>query len=153
MDVLKLRVPPPAVALTFAVFMWSIAQVVPTLRFALPARHAIAACVAVTGFCVAIAGVVAFHRARTTVNPLRPEKASSLVVSGIYKLTRNPMYLGLLLVLVAWALVLSNALSVMVVPAFILYMNRFQIEPEEAALTSAFGTDFMRYEARVRRWL
>jgi protein-S-isoprenylcysteine O-methyltransferase Ste14 len=153
MDALKLKIPPPVVAITMAALMWLIARAVPTLWFALPARRGLTACVALAGVSTALAGVAAFRRARTTVNPLRPERASSLVVSGIYRITRNPMYVGLLLVLVAWALFLSNALAVIMLPAFILYMTHFQIRPEEAALTSAFGPAFTTYKSRVRRWL
>jgi protein-S-isoprenylcysteine O-methyltransferase Ste14 len=153
MNSLKLKIPPPLVALGMAALMWLVARAVPTLDFAMPARHRLAACVALAGVSTAIAGVVAFRRAGTTVNPLRPEKASALVVSGIYKFTRNPMYLGLLLVLIAWALILSNAVAFMLLPAFVLYMNRFQIGPEEAALMAAFGPAFSAYESRVRRWL
>jgi len=74
-------------------------------------------------------------------------------VSGVYRLTRNPMYLGFLLVLLGWAIFLSNALAFLLLPAFIFYMNRFQIEPEEKALTSLFGQQFVAYTSRVRRWL
>jgi protein-S-isoprenylcysteine O-methyltransferase Ste14 len=153
MDALKLKIPPPVVALAMGALMWLIARVAPTLTFALPARRALADCVALAGISTAIAGIVAFRQVRTTVNPLRPEKASSLVVFGIYKITRNPMYLGLLLVLLAWALILSNALAIIMLPAFMLYMNRFQIGPEETALASAFGDAFSQYTRRVRRWL
>ena len=136
-----------------AAVMWLVSRAVPTLGFALPARRALAACIAIAGVSTAIAGVIAFRRVGTSVNPLRPEKASSLVVTGVYRFTRNPMYLGLLLVLIAWALILSNVLALIILPAFIFYMNRFQIEPEEAALMSAFGSDFTTYKSRVRRWL
>jgi protein-S-isoprenylcysteine O-methyltransferase Ste14 len=153
MHALKLRIPPPLVAFMVAVLMGLVTRAAPATGFELPARGVLAACVALAGVSTALAGIAAFRRAGTTVNPLRPEKASSLVTSGIYKMTRNPMYLGLLLVLVAWALFLSNALAVLILPAFILYMNHFQIGPEEAALTSAFGSAFMEYKSRVRRWL
>ena len=153
MDALKLKIPPPVVALTMAALMWLIARATPTLSFALPARAVLAACVALAGVWSALAGIAAFRRVGTTVSPLRPEKASSLVVCGVYRFTRNPMYLGLLLVLIAWALILSNALALIILPAFILYMNRFQIGPEEAALAAAFGPDFTTYKSRVRRWL
>jgi protein-S-isoprenylcysteine O-methyltransferase Ste14 len=98
-------------------------------------------------------GVVSFRRARTTVNPTRPDSSSSLVLSGVYAFTRNPMYLGLLLVLVGWAIFLSNILAFLVLPGFIFYMNRFQIEPEERALASLFGREFDAYKSRVRKWL
>ena len=72
---------------------------------------------------------------------------------GVYALTRNPMYLGLLLVLTGWAIFLSNVLGFVFLPAFVLYISRFQIAPEERALTSLFGRDFVAYKSRVRRWL
>lgn len=106
-----------------------------------------------TGVCVALLGVASFRRARTTVNPLKPEKASALVMSGIYRYTRNPMYLGLLLALLGWAFFLSNALAFLSLPAFILYMNRFQIAPEERVLAARFGQEFAAYLSKVRRWL
>ena len=84
---------------------------------------------------------------------MQPESASALVVSGIYRLTRNPMYLGFLLILLGWALFLSNGLAVLAVPAFVFYMNRFQIEPEERALAAIFGAEFVAYKSHVRRWL
>jgi protein-S-isoprenylcysteine O-methyltransferase Ste14 len=82
-----------------------------------------------------------------------PASSSSLVLSGIYKFSRNPMYLGFLLALFGWAVFLSNALAFVFLPAFIFYMNRFQIEPEEKALAGKFGQEFVDYKSRVRRWL
>lgn len=153
MDDRNLKVPPPLVAVSMAVLMWLIARAVPAFAYVVPARYIIASCVSLVGIGVAIAGVIAFRAAGTTVNPLRPEKASALVTSGIYRVTRNPMYLGLLFVLVGWALVLSNVMTLIILPLFVLYMNRFQIRPEEAALASLFGAEFTQYQSRVRRWL
>jgi protein-S-isoprenylcysteine O-methyltransferase Ste14 len=116
-------------------------------------RHALAAAFALAGGCISLAGVVSFRRAKTTVNPLKPEKASSLVTGGIYKVTRNPMYLGLVLVLLAWAVFLSSAWALAGPVAFVLYMNRFQIEPEERVMGTMFGDNYSEYKARVRRWL
>jgi protein-S-isoprenylcysteine O-methyltransferase Ste14 len=84
---------------------------------------------------------------------LRPESTSSLVVSGIYGVTRNPMYLGFLVALLGWAVFLAHALALLPLLAFLLYMNRFQIRPEESALTTLFGQEFTTYRKRVRRWL
>ena len=84
---------------------------------------------------------------------MKPDASSSLVVSGVYARSRNPMYLGFLLVLVGWAVFLSNVLGFLLLPAFIFYMNRFQIEPEERALRSLFGQAFVTYKSRVRKWL
>lgn len=108
---------------------------------------------AVAGGVVAGLGVVSFRRAQTTVNPLTPQAASSLVTTGIYRVSRNPMYLGMLLLLAAFAVFLANAAALIILPVFILYMNRFQITPEERALSSMFGPDFTAYTERVRRWM
>jgi protein-S-isoprenylcysteine O-methyltransferase Ste14 len=153
MNTLDLKIPPPLVALLTAVCMWLLAHFAPIASFILPARGIIAVTVAFLAVLTAVAAVVSFRRARTTVNPFQPNKASSLVTSGIFSLTRNPMYLGLLLALLAWSIYLSNALPFLLLPAFILYINRFQIRPEETALTSLFGPDFTAYQSRVRRWL
>jgi len=102
---------------------------------------------------VAVAGVLEFRRARTTVNPTTPQAATSMVRSGIYRHTRNPMYLGMLLVLAAWAAWLANPAALAVLPAFFLYMNRFQIEPEERILAGLFAGEFDAYRRSVRRWL
>lgn len=133
--------------------MWLAARVAPAADFPFPARQAIALGFATVGVGVAAAGVVSFRLAQTTVNPLKPETASSLVVSGIYRLSRNPMYLGALLVLIGWAVFLANSLAFIVAVTFVLYLNRFQIAPEEKALTTRFGPEFTAYCVKVRRWI
>jgi protein-S-isoprenylcysteine O-methyltransferase Ste14 len=95
---------------------------------------------------------VTFRQAKTTVNPLKPH-ASSLVTWGVYAISRNPMYLGGLIMLLGWAIFLSNALAFLFLPIYVLYLNRFQITPEERVLTSLFGQTYVAYQARARRWL
>jgi protein-S-isoprenylcysteine O-methyltransferase Ste14 len=153
MYVLELKVPPLALVFLMAALMWFATWVVPTFGFKLPARTLFSVSVAVAGAVISGLGVASFRRAKTTVNPMKPDSSSSLVVSGIYRLTRNPMYLGFLLGLLGWAIFLSNALAFFLLPTFIVYMNRFQIEPEEKALNALFGKQFVVYRSRVRRWL
>lgn len=150
---LDLKIPPLAVFLVFGAFMWLMAWALPEYGFDLPYHRLMAQIAAAAGFVVAAWGVAAFRRAGTTVNPMKPESSSSLVRSGIYSYTRNPMYLGFLLVLLAWALYLSHPAAFLFLPLYVLYMNRFQIEPEEQALASLFGEAFTTYASRVRRWL
>lgn len=133
--------------------MWLAKQVAPALSVAFPGRHLVATVVAVAGAIIIGLGILSFRRANTTVHPMKPDTSSSLVVSGIYHVTRNPMYLGFFLILIGWAILLSNLLSFVLLPAFVLYMNRFQIEPEERALASLFGPAFESYRSSVRRWL
>ena len=153
MRVLELKIPPPAVALTTAVLMWLVTRATPALDFAFPARSVFAMCLAVGGFLTAMSGALTFRRAHTTLNPTKPESTSSLVNWGVYSVTRNPMYLGLVLILTGWAIFLSNALAYVFLPGFVLYINRFQIAPEERALEARFGATFTDYRRAVRRWL
>ena len=153
MRVLELKLPPLAVGALLAALIWLVSWLVPGFNFLYPGRQFLALTLAIAGAMIIVLGVVSFRRAKTTVNPMKPESSSSLVISGIYKLSRNPMYLGFLLVLVGWAVFLSNALAFVFVPAFIFYMNRFQIDPEEKALAGKFGQEFVDYKSRVRRWL
>lgn len=103
LSTLELRIPPPVVAVFVAVLMWSVSRATPPWVAPALARSGIVMITAAIGLVFAISGVVAFRRAKTTVNPRTPEAASSLVSSGVYRITRNPMYVGLVLVLVAWA--------------------------------------------------
>lgn len=153
MHVLELKVPPLALVFLMAAFMWLARWAVPTFGFELPARTLFSVSAAVAGAVIGGLGFASFIRAKTTVNPMKPDSSSSLVISGIYRFTRNPMYLGFLLGLLGWAIFLSNALAFFLLPAFIVYMNRFQIEPEEKALARLFGEQFVAYRSRVRRWL
>ena len=150
---LELKVPPPVVALVFGAFMWLVADAFPAISAAVPYRKTLSVAFALLGVAVALLGVGSFRRARTTVNPLKPDTTSSLVTTGIYRYTRNPMYLGMALALVGWAIFLGNALTLVFVAGFMFYMNRFQIAPEERVLTTLFGTEFAAYQRKVRRWL
>ncbi len=153
MRALELKIPPGVVFLVLATLMWLLSRAAPAFGFLLAARSTVVFALVGTGIVICALGVISFQRAGTTVNPLKPGTASSLVVSGIYRWTRNPMYLGFLLGLTGWAFSLSNVLAFLFLPVFVLYLNRFQIRPEEEALASVFGEAFVDYQARVRRWL
>lgn len=153
MQILELKVPPVGVFLVAGVAMWGFDRAVPAAAVELPARLIVIFALLAAAGGIALAGIIAFHRHETTVDPVRPDKATSLVVASIYRHTRNPMYLGLVLLLVAWAAYLANAASLLLVPVFIAYMNRFQIKPEERALQEKFGSSYTRYMSEVRRWL
>jgi protein-S-isoprenylcysteine O-methyltransferase Ste14 len=153
MHALELKVPPPAFVLFIALLMGLISWTVPQFGFDFHRRVPIAVVLALAGTIISVLGVAAFKRAKTTVNPMNPESTTSIVVSGVYKISRNPMYLGLLLILGGWAVYLSNWLAFLLLPIFVIYLNRFQIEPEERALRSKFREEFRAYESRVRRWL
>jgi protein-S-isoprenylcysteine O-methyltransferase Ste14 len=150
---LELRVPPVAVAAVAALCMWMLSRWTPGLEWGEHWRLGTAALLLAAGVLVAVAGVLEFRRVRTTVNPTTPQAASSMVRSGIYGHTRNPMYLGMLLMLAAWAVWLANPAAFAVLPVFVLYINRFQVEPEERILAGLFAGEFDAYRRSVRRWL
>jgi len=150
---LENRVPPPIIGACIAALMYGAARLFPSLDFEMPGRLPVCALLFVLGAALDVAGLIHFLRARTTVNPLDPTTTTSLVTGGLYRFTRNPMYLGFALLLLAWGLFLANVAALLGVPAFIVYMNRFQIVPEERALEARFGDEYSRYCARVRRWI
>lgn len=153
MRTLELRVPPPIVAALTATAMWAISQLGPTLSIASSWRLAAVAALVALGITCDLLGLLAFRRSRTTINPMKPGKASALVTAGIYKLTRNPMYLGLVLLLCAWAFYLAAIWPFLGPVLFIAYINRFQIGPEERIMGAKFRGDYADYVSRVRRWI
>jgi len=150
---LELKVPPLALVVVVAALMWGASYGTPKLDFSLPAKSFLSASLVLLGVVTCLSGVVSFRRVKTTVNPTKPDATTSLVVSGIYKYTRNPMYVGFVLVLLGWAAFLSNLAALALVPVFIVYMNRFQIQPEERVLSSLFPHEYPTYRAKVRRWV
>jgi protein-S-isoprenylcysteine O-methyltransferase Ste14 len=150
---LKLKVPPGALVVIVAALMWISSSAAPALDFFVPAKSLWTVALALVGAVICLSGVVSFRRAKTTVNPMKPDSASALVVSGIYRYTRNPMYLGFLLVLLGWAAFLSNLAALAFLPAFVVYINRFQIEPEERVLASIFPHEYPSFRSKVRRWI
>jgi protein-S-isoprenylcysteine O-methyltransferase Ste14 len=150
---LELKVPPAAVFVIVLAVMRGAAALVPAAEFSLHHAGRFAALAAVVGIAIGIAGIIAFRRHGTTVHPMRPETASAVVDTGIYGHSRNPMYLGLSVLLAAWGLWLANGAALAMVPVFVAYLTRFQILPEERAMLGNFGEQYAGYMARVRRWL
>ena len=150
---LELRIPPLLLVALCAAAMFGCARLLPSLDFALPGRLAGAVVLAGAGIGIATAGVATFRRHGTTVNPLTPDATAMLVSGGIYRVSRNPMYLGMLVLLAGWALWLANAAAPLLLPLFVAYLNRVQIAPEERLLLARFGPQFAHYMATVRRWL
>jgi protein-S-isoprenylcysteine O-methyltransferase Ste14 len=153
MPTLELKIPPPIVALLCAAGMWVIAHYTFPYFLAPAMRWALVAIYALLGAAFDFAGLLAFRQSKTTIHPMHPENSSTLVTHGIYRITRNPMYCGMASFLLAWAAYLESPLSVLGVMAFVLYITRFQIKPEERMLDKLFGEDFKRYKTQVRRWL
>lgn len=133
--------------------MWAAPALAPGADFALHHAGRLATLLAVTGIAIGIAGIVALRRHGTTVHPMHPETATAVVDTGIYRHTRNPMYLGLAALLSAWGIRLANGVALALLPVFVAYLTRFQILAEERALLGRFGAQYADYMTRVRRWL
>lgn len=153
MKALELKIPPPIVAIIIAGCMWMAARIFPGCSIALPYYKTWASILLVTGGMISGLGILSFLSAKTTFNSVKINSVSTLVVSGIYSYTRNPMYLGLLFVLLGWFIFLSSIPAVLFIPMFVLYMNCFQIKPEEKVLEEKYGQDFIQYKLKVGRWL
>ncbi len=153
MATLEHKIPPPLIGALVAGAMWWMSSLGGLPEVPTAVRYAVTALLIATGLTVDVLGLLAFRASRTTINPLRPERASALVTGGVYRITRNPMYVGMALLLLAWAVYLWAPWPLVGPVAFILYITRFQIRPEERALQRLFGDEFAVYAARVRRWL
>ena len=153
MNALALKVPPVAQVIITAAAMYGVSKMVPALTFSLNGSTALAVALGVMGLSLGIMGVTQFRIAQTTPNPQALEKVSSLVTSGVYQYSRNPMYVGLVLILLGWAFYLSHFLAFVLLPIFILYTTRFQIQPEERMMAQKFGKIYQDYLNKVRRWI
>jgi len=153
MKSLELKIPPPLIVAALALGMWGVASLGPYFATTAILRLAGCAVFVTAGVFFSVAAIISFRRARTTLNPTKPETTSTLVASGIYRFTRNPMYVALSFFLFAWAIFLSSAWTLLGPAAFVLYIRRFQILPEERALMKLFGREYEAYCAKVRRWL
>lgn len=153
MKSLELRVPPLALFVVFAAAIWAIGKYFPAANLALPGRHPLALISLLLGLAVISAGVFEFRRRKTTMSPFSPERTASVVSSGIYRWTRNPMYLGMALALFGVAVWQSNWFGFAAVVLFCAYLTRFQIVPEERMLLKLFGEEYAAYLNQVRRWI
>ena len=141
-------------AAIIATSMYLLARILPGVPFDFPFKLLLIVALVIAGITFAVVGVATFRRQGTTVNPTRPSNASTLVDNGVYRVSRNPMYLGALMLLIAWGIHLGNLLVLVALPAaFVIYMNKFQIGPEEQAMQQLFGDEFESYMKKVRRWI
>lgn len=153
MKMLEHKIPPPLAGLVCALLGWALADLAPGLTWRLPQLKALALLLALVGVGLDLWGLWAFRRSQTTVNPLVPGRASAVVQGGPYRFTRNPMYLGMALLLLAWCAFWGNPLSLLALGLFVGFITRFQIVPEERTLADKFGAPYQDYLRRVRRWL
>lgn len=153
MHPLELKIPPVAVAFIAMGLIWLSDRLLPGLSAQSSLRGPLSLLLLLAGAGLGVAGVLQFRRAQTTVDPFHLDRASAMVASGVYARTRNPMYLGLALIVAAFAAWYGNLVGGLIVPLFVLYMNRFQIVPEERMLSIKFGAPYRNYCGKVRRWI
>lgn len=153
MSRLELMIPPDLVWVLVAVLMWRVSVKTPRVTLPSPLRVGVAVALTILGVWLVIAARNSLARARTTWRPMSPLQTTSLVASGVYGVSRNPIYLGMLLVLFGFAAALASPVAAVLSAAFVLYLNRFQIGPEERALLEILGQEYADYVERVRRWI
>lgn len=153
MDFLETRIPPLLLAFIFGFLMWLIPDINNLHGYFNDYALPVSLVITLSGIWICVAGIIGFRNARTTVNPTTPEQSSSLVTEGVYQISRNPMYVGFLLCIIAWGIFQDNLLALIFGLLFVPYMNRFQIKVEERFLEKLFGEQFTEYCQKVRRWL
>ena len=132
--------------------MYLLATFLPVGYFDFFGRYYVVAAFLLLALILGIVSLVQFFSAKTTIDPRKPDNSTQLVTSGVYSVTRNPMYLSLLLILLALGLYFGNAFNTLLAAGFVMYMNSFQIIPEEVALRKHFGKEYEQYCVRIRRW-
>ena len=153
MKFLENKIPPPLVAIIIAACMWGLSQFTDNIMLSATVKYSLVFIFVSTGIFFALAGAISFRLAKTTVNPLKPDTASALVTSGIYQFSRNPMYVGFVGFLFAWTSFLGSVWGIGFIAVYIAFIQRFQIVPEERALTKIFNDEFEDYKNQVRPWL
>ena len=150
---MKNKIPPPIILLLCGIAMWFVAHSAYAYTIANPFALILAIILAIFGIYVCASAIRQFKAVETTISPLQPESATSLVHNGIFGKTRNPMYVGLFLILLGWAVWLQSASNIFILIAFVFGLTELQIKPEEAALRKVFGQGYIDYCKRVRRWI
>ena len=148
---IKTRFPPPLVALTFGFLINYTKNIFPIIE--IKNKIIVGFFIIISGLIIIFSATILFRKYKTTITPLKPSMATKLIVSGVYKYSRNPMYLGLLLVLIGVSTILNPVGGLFFILLFILYLNYFQIIPEEIAMIQLFKGEFLKYKSNVRRWI
>jgi protein-S-isoprenylcysteine O-methyltransferase Ste14 len=149
----KLKIPPPVYTLSIAALMWLLHQWMPIAQWLHEPWNMIGLFILAVGVSFDLWAIALFFKAKTTINPMKPDNSQELVDGGLYQYTRNPMYLGLLTNLLGFALWLGSVTPLLGLPLFVVLLTTQQIIPEEIILTKKFGQKYLDYKNRVRRWL
>ena len=145
------KIPPPIVTLAFGLMIYFSRNIFPDINNII--FYVLSLFFIILGPFVLISAVRSFKAKQTTINPININNASSLVTSGVFKYSRNPMYLGMVFILLALSFRFNLVGGILFTSIFIMYITKFQIIPEEAAMKRIFGEDFNRYKNETRRWI
>jgi protein-S-isoprenylcysteine O-methyltransferase Ste14 len=153
MSRLELKIPPDVVWIAVAALMWLAARVTPAVAIPNRLRVWIAVVLIVAGTVLIVASRMALDSAGTTWHPTEPQRSTRLLTTGVYRFSRNPTYVGMTIVLLSWAVLMASPVAGVLAAVFVVYVDRFQIRPEERILAGLFGQDFSDYALMVRRWV
>lgn len=147
------RIPPPVITVFLVVLLWVLGRALPSLNYNVTGANWLAAIIILLGLAMLLWAGALFKEDKTTVNPFRPKNTKAIVARGPFRFTRNPMYLGMMLVIIGMGIYVGSLALIPICAAFWLYMNETQIKPEERALIETFGEEYQSYMTQVRRWI
>lgn len=148
---MKTKIPPPIIALMCIAINYLSTHFINPFKF--PNIEIIGVFILLAGLVTAFLGYLLFKKYKTTVNPINPEETTILVTTGIFSITRNPMYLGLFFVICSTVLFFGSWFGIIILMFFVWYINKFQIIPEEETMEKKFGNKYNEYKKNVRRWI
>lgn len=150
---LQLKIPPPVYAISIAIIMWLLNRHFPLVEIISSPWNKIGLGIILIAASFDVWSLFLFLKKHTTPNPMKPENTTGIVTKGLYKYSRNPMYLGLLIILFGFGVWLGSLLPFLLLPVFYWVITEMQIKPEERMLEQKFGNVYLEYKNRVRRWL
>ena len=146
-----IKIPPPLIVLTLIISIYFSSKKIDLIN--IPFQLEISFFILFVGILIFIYPVLQFIKSKTTVDPIKFKKVNKLVTSGVFKYSRNPMYLGMLMIVLSTSIFYLNIYSILTPFLFIFWINKFQIKREEAFLTEKFGKEYLSYKNKTKRWL
>ena len=150
---LQLKIPPPVYAISIALLMWLLNRYFPVFHLIDAPWNRVGIAIMITAGSLDLWSLFLFLKKHTTANPMKPQNTSGIVTTGLYKISRNPMYVGLLTILTGYAVWLGSLTPFLMLPVFYALITEMQIKPEEIILEQKFGDEYLNYKNRVKRWL
>jgi len=147
----NIKIPPPILVIILTSLVYFSSTKLELIH--LPYRQSVSVIILIIGLIVIISPVINFIKSKTTVNPVKFKNVNTLVTTGIYRYSRNPMYLGMILIIISTTVYYLNFMSVFSPLIFYIWINKFQISREEIFLEDKFGNEYLKYKSETRRWI